>query len=278
MPAFYAHLRFGEETAKLLPQSFQDLISAYPEAFRLGTQGPDVLFYHHPLKKNEIRAHGYALHGQSGETFFTEQAKKLQANQENDALKAYTCGFLCHYTLDTLCHPFINEHSGDAVSHGRIESEFDKHVLRKDGKPIRGHKTAKRIVNENGVQEACSITVDVPQSNIALSIKTMRKFNSWFSKKSKLFNFSIHCLLKMLGIDRKFGDMFTHKKDAPLCVAFNETLYEKFSNGQALAAEFIQDYFDNLEQIADTGIIEKDFFRYNFGGIKNKGEDTNAKL
>ena len=276
MPAIYAHLRFGEEVGKLLPAPFQNLLSSYPEAFRLGTQGPDILFYHHPLKKNDIRKRGTYLHTLSGETFFTEQAKKLSLADgsldsilsENGALAAYTCGFLCHYTLDTLCHPFINEHSCEAVSHGKIESEFDKYVLRKDGKSTRGYNTACMISGENGTQEACSVTVDVPQSNIAVSIKTMRKINGWFSKKHELFHAFMHLIMKIAKMERKFGDMFLHKKDEPLCAPLNEALYEKFSGGTAQAAAFVQSYFENLPKIVKTGSIENDFFRYNFSGIK----------
>ena len=43
MPAIYAHLRFGEEVAKTLPAPFTELIKRFPEAFHLGTQGPDIL-------------------------------------------------------------------------------------------------------------------------------------------------------------------------------------------------------------------------------------------
>ena len=56
MPAIYAHLRFGDEVAKTLPPIYTALIEKYPEAFALGTQGPDILFYHKPFKKNFMKA------------------------------------------------------------------------------------------------------------------------------------------------------------------------------------------------------------------------------
>ena len=45
MPAIYAHLRFGQEAAKGLEPPLSDVIDKYGEAFLLGTQGPDILFY-----------------------------------------------------------------------------------------------------------------------------------------------------------------------------------------------------------------------------------------
>ena len=275
MPAFYAHLRFGEEVTQLLPAPFQNLISTYPEAFALGTQGPDILFYHQPMKQNDIRRRGTYLHSLSGETFFAEQAKKMTIAKDleelltkNGAFAAYICGFLCHFTLDTLCHPFINEHSNEEVSHGKIESEFDKYVRKQSNKPVRGYNAAGFLTKDNGTSEACALTVEVPKEEIDLSIKTMRKINGWFSKKSEAFHFVMHTLLKIVGAEKKFGDMFLHKQDDPLCEPLNEVLYEKFIKGKEKASAFIQEYFHNLASIQATGVIENDFFRYNFSGIK----------
>ncbi len=274
MPALYAHLRFGEEVAKNLSVPYVNLIERYPEAFALGTQGPDILFYHHPIKANEIRKKGTFLHTLSGEEFFLAQAEKLLQGAnggdiltENAAFAAYVCGFLCHFTLDVFCHPYINEQSSEAVTHGKIESEFDKYVLRKNGKPIRGYNAATPIKDQNGTKEAVAKALDVPEENIALSIKTMRKLNGWFSKKCELFHGCIHLLLKIAGMDRKFGDMFLHKKDDPLCVEINEVLMQKWQDAVPQAAAIIEGYFGRLTEWIETQNVNMELFRYNFSGI-----------
>ena len=277
MPAIYAHLRFGEEVAKTLPTPYTQLIGEFPEAFALGTQGPDILFYHHPMKKNEIRKRGTYLHTFSGEKFFLSQGEKLletapEGNTDailtaNGAFAAYTCGFLCHFTLDTLCHPYIDEHSCEEVSHGKIESEFDKHLLRLDGKPIRGYNTATPILDKNGTKEAVAKTLDVPEESVALSIKTMRKINGWFSKKCEAFHGVAHTFLKMAKMERKFGDMFLHKKDDPLCETPNKTLTEKLKTAIPKASALIQAYFHNLKAWVKNKKSEHELFRYNFSGI-----------
>lgn len=274
MPALYAHLRFGEEVAKTLPEAYQQHIQQYPEAFALGTQGPDILFYHQPMKANEIRKRGTYLHTLSGETLFLAFGEKLTQGAsggdvltENGALSAYICGFLCHFTLDVFCHPYINAHSTQAVSHGRIESEFDKYVLRKDGKPIRGYNTATPIADANGTKEAVAKALDVPQEEIALSIKTMQKYNGWFSRKCEFFHAMVHFLLCFAGSNKKFGDMFLHKKDEPLCAEINEALIEKWQNAIPQAATIIETYFERLTEWAHSQQINMDFFRYNFSGI-----------
>lgn len=258
MPAIYAHLRFGEEVLKTLPTPLSETVEKYPEAFALGTQGPDILFYHHPMKKNELRTHGTYLHTFSGAKFFSMQKDKNA--EEKEATAAYLCGFLCHFTLDALCHKYIDDHSTGELSHGKIESEFDKFLLKRDGKPIRGYNTATPILDQNASAEACASVLDAPKEEISLSIRTMYKINGWFSNRCPLFHLIAHAFLRVAGMERKFGDMFLHKKDDPLCAETNLYLIDKFQEAIPIAAELIKEYF--------TGnILQNELFRYNFSGI-----------
>lgn len=278
MPAVYAHLRFGAEVTKQLPEAYVQLIERYPESFALGTQGPDILFYHHPMKSNDIQKSGTHMHTLPGADFFLPQAEKLLQGAsngdvltENGAFAAYICGFLCHFTLDVFCHPHINAQTSEAISHGKIESEFDKYLLRKDGKSIRGYNTATPIEDKNGTRQAVAKALDVSEENIAVSIKTMRKINGWFSKKSEPFHAFAHLVLKIVGMDRKFGDMFLHKKDDPLCLDGNEILMQKWQEAVSPAASLIPEYFNRLQEWVDTQKLDIELFRYNFGGIKKEG-------
>ena len=263
MPAIYAHLRFGQEAAKRLEPPLSDVIGKYSEAFLLGTQGPDILFYYKPLKGNDIRRRGTAIHARAGGKVFGELYTLWQEQGgKDDALKAYLCGYLCHFTLDVLCHKYIDDNSSDAVSHGKIESEFDKFILRKDGKPIRGYNTAKVIRGENGCIEASALAMGVSEKEIARAIKTIRKINGMFSCKAELFHAIAHAFLKLAKMERKFGDMFLHKKDDPLCQEINEVLYEKWQTGIPIAAAIITEYFSE-----NATRVQNELFRYNFSGI-----------
>ncbi len=277
MPALYAHYRFGEEVLKSLPNCFSAHVEKYPEAFALGTQGPDILFYHRPMKKNDIRAFGTHLHALAAEDFYLDMGKFLLENasgesveeilEKNGAFAAYVCGFMCHFTLDVSTHKYIDDNSSTKPTHGKIESEFDKYILKKDGKPIRGYNTATPIKDENGTCEACAKALNVPQENIALSIKTIRKINGYFTKKCEFFHCIAHALLKVVGMERKFGDMFVHKKDDPLCKEICEVLYEKFEKAIPLGASLIEEYFSALPTLVQTGKLNE-IFRYNYSGIK----------
>ena len=274
MPAFYAHRRFGEEVYKILPTAYQNCIDRYPDTFLLGTQGPDVLFYHTPIKPNEIRKRASFLHTVSGEEFFLGQAEKLlqTANSgdmwtDNGAFTAYILGVLCHFTLDASCHLYIDGQKNDVVTHGKIESEFDKYLLRKDGKPIRGYNYADPIRDTEETRDMVVKAFGLTEAEASLCIKTIRKYTGWFSKKCELFHALVHVVLKVAGHERQFGDMFLHKKDDPLCVEHNAVLWKQWQNAIPTAKEVIEAYFERLTEWVETQQINIELFRYDFGGI-----------
>lgn len=331
MPAIYTHDSFGRAVVSTLPPAFIKLYEAYPEAFRLGFQGPDILFYHKPLKSNPIKKKGMSLHvDMAGGDFFTRQAQTLlqttktdvaqadgaQASDEpkneastktaradntqtggndlpcveeilsaNGAHAAYIAGFLCHFTLDVTCHPTIDSRDDGELTHGKIESELDKYVRRKDGVKLRGYNVAKDCIRgENGCAEAISKSLEVPIENIHTSIKTMRKINGFFTTSFAPFHGVAHFFLKIVGMERKFGDMFMHKKDDPRSIDLCPVLYEKMQNAIPRAAALIERYFNELSRFANEGAQYLDeIFRYAYNGVifdepiksnKNKSNDN----
>ena len=62
MPAAYAHYRFGRDLLAHLPQEKQDLIQDHRTLYDLGLQGPDLLFYCHPLRSDPLNGQGARIH------------------------------------------------------------------------------------------------------------------------------------------------------------------------------------------------------------------------
>lgn len=76
------------------------------EAWILGAQGPDPLFFHqryHPWRSGRVRTLGNRMHGQRTADFLIA----LLTGAETEAQWAYACGFLTHYAADTTVHPFV---------------------------------------------------------------------------------------------------------------------------------------------------------------------------
>ena len=109
MPATYAHYVFGKKVLKKLPESIRQEVRQGEDAFLLGLHGPDLLFYYYPVSKNRINQQGVAMHQELAAEFF-DRGRSLWRKEQDPALRAYLYGFLCHFILDSECHPFINQY------------------------------------------------------------------------------------------------------------------------------------------------------------------------
>ncbi len=276
MPAIFTHIHFGEEVSKTLPAALQSVIARYPQCFYLGTQGPDLLFYHKPLKskaKNPARKKGWDLHAESPEGFFLRAATLLTkgenaaTDEANAPLAAYVLGFLCHFTLDSQCHPLIDGASVDGLTHGKIESELDKYFLRVAKKPVRGFNAATLFFPAQDAEYASAAILDVSVKNTRRAMRSMKKINRFFSHKCGLVHGVCHFLLTLVGMNGSFGEMFLHKKDDPRCAERLPKLAEKLEAAIPLAQARITEYFENLPRFVAEQSLNQDFYRYNYSGI-----------
>ena len=145
MPAIITHDLFGQDVYHELHASIGETRDEY-EAFLLGNQGPDPLFYTviSPSLR-EFHQLGSTMHNVKPTELIAAFKDSLSVLAEDEAPigRAYALGFLCHYTLDSSMHPlvFAQEYAvcdagvdglardnGHEV-HGTIESEFDEMAL-----------------------------------------------------------------------------------------------------------------------------------------------------
>lgn len=150
MPSTYAHRRFGADVLAQLPGPLRNEIEPYRELYDIGLHGPDLLFYYKALESNPVNRLGNAMHDQPGAVFF-ERARTVIRNANNpEAAKAYALGFICHFALDSTCHPYVERYvRSSGVSHCEIETEFENLLLREDGKdpfhyPVYSHIHPKK--------------------------------------------------------------------------------------------------------------------------------------
>lgn len=132
MPSNYAHYRFGCAQLAEMPADIRRTVNRFRQLYDMGLHGPDLFLYYNPLVKTPVGNLGKRYHGQTGSDFFTRACRFLRL-ERNEAGLAYLYGLLCHYCLDSQCHPFIKDNTGE-VSHTRLETEFDRYLLEKDGK------------------------------------------------------------------------------------------------------------------------------------------------
>ncbi len=145
MPAIITHDFFGQDVYDRLFSTIGGTRDE-AEAFLLGNQGPDPLFY--SIVSLRLREHnrlGNIMHNEKPSELMRAFKDSLGILDEEEVSvgRAYALGFLCHYTLDSTMHPLVFSHeyslcdagepglsradSGEV--HGTIESELDELVL-----------------------------------------------------------------------------------------------------------------------------------------------------
>lgn len=134
MPTTYAHWRFGDKCIRMLPDDLQNIILNNRAIFDYGVHGPDIFFYYNCLKHNEVNRYGSAMHDIPYKDTLAQIKENFKKTENKDMALSYLLGFTCHFTLDSYCHGFIEKvDETTPYSHGKIESQFDRYLLIKDG-------------------------------------------------------------------------------------------------------------------------------------------------
>lgn len=135
MPNFFAHYLHGEKVLEALPNQVLKNITN-KKVFFIGLQGPDIFY---PYKVLSL-SHTYKVNGIGSKIHkkpFIKFMNKLFEKNElpfSDDLFSYMAGFICHFSLDSICHPYIDlATKKNKFSHGEIEVEFDRILLELEG-------------------------------------------------------------------------------------------------------------------------------------------------
>ncbi len=135
MPAAYAHFQFGQDCLKYLDGQDYRLVKKHKNLFNYGIQGPDLLFYSFFRGGRKVFKKGAGMHTLPGKDIFSDvKSIMLEGKGNNEEFLAYVLGFLCHYTLDSTCHSYIERKKEvSEISHNLIESQYEAHLMRQNG-------------------------------------------------------------------------------------------------------------------------------------------------
>ena len=132
MPGFTTHYIFGQQTAAKIDQlQIRQLIKKYQHCYNLGLQGPDIFFYYLPAYFFTKRNVGNLMHDTSTMAFFSSlmDARNMLATPKARAIAdAYIYGFIGHYSLDTVCHPYVYARSHYLQNKDNATYDFGCHV------------------------------------------------------------------------------------------------------------------------------------------------------
>lgn len=242
MPTTFAHDLFGKNVYKKLPEDMRQLIRKHGELYRIGLHGPDILFYY-GFGKNRVNQLGVQLHAQIAAPFFEKGAALAR---EDDALLAYLLGFVCHFMLDSVCHPYIDGTVAKEVSHGEIEKELDRRLMVKAGlNPYRYYPAVRciRPSKENALviwkvfPEITARQIESALRNMIFITNTMVYDDN--GRKQKV----ILPFLKLMGQYEHVGGNYMKAACDPRCHPYLDELERLFDQAEEEAAQMLQRFW-----------------------------------
>lgn len=112
MPDIITHYIFGLDTAHNLKNSaIYPILKENRDLFFIGLQGPDPIYYHRLRNKDSKTYIASKMHTEKTGDFLISALchikKYAPSSKEYDACLSYICGFICHYILDSMAHPYV---------------------------------------------------------------------------------------------------------------------------------------------------------------------------
>lgn len=114
MPDIWTHILCGNKTLEVIDNKelYVEIMNRV-NIFKLGTQGPDIFYYYRFWKGLDAKGDkvlGRLMHTNRTGEFIINCIKYLkeQGNSDNYLeLLSYILGFISHYSLDSIAHPYI---------------------------------------------------------------------------------------------------------------------------------------------------------------------------
>lgn len=249
MPAFYAHDRFGRKVTKRMNGELKDIIQKYYPQFEIGLQGPDIFFFYRLYSKNEVTKYGSGMHAVSALPFFQRSLAVIQKKGRDSREYAYLMGFICHYILDSECHSYVDEMIGKlCVEHVEIEEEFEKKLLRIDGKDPLGYPIAKLIpTDEQTVRAIAPFHRQIQPKLILHSLIYMKQLKRLFTAPGIIKQGAINGILKVTGLYATMKGVMNQRVDNPKCAESNLGLLRRTEAAVDVAVRMIESFDESVQ-------------------------------
>ncbi|MCD7751095.1 MAG: zinc dependent phospholipase C family protein [Lachnospiraceae bacterium] len=273
MPTTYTHYKFGTEVLKALPPSLQVRVKRYRELYDIGQHGPDILFYYKALFKNPVAAQGSALHRQNADVFFSRAVEILRAEgkrgadtagaaesgevsgsnlsdagkrseTDTDAARAYLYGFICHFVLDSECHPYVQKMmQAGGISHNEIEMELDRYLLVEDGfDPVRHVQTAHVHPSEENAAVIAPFFQDLSVKQVYKALRSMIFYHNLFRVPGKVERALLFGAMKLVGIYNSLHGIVMSRTPNPACRDYCLILKRQYDEAVPVAVSLIEEF------------------------------------
>ncbi|MGI6049928.1 MAG: zinc dependent phospholipase C family protein [Acetivibrionales bacterium] len=166
MPDYLTHIVLADEVLKRIEsRRIYEGVDKKRPLYYLGAQGPDPLFFYNFYKsksKSPLMGLGTRMHNQRTGDFLLYGFKRLQNvsyDREWTNLAVYLCGFICHFTLDRMAHPYVNwacnkwiwgmDGTPRRATHQQVEISLDS-IYWREVKKKHAYKERTRLLTDIG--------------------------------------------------------------------------------------------------------------------------------
>lgn len=287
MPAQITHFLHAASVYNALPVHIRLKIRKSRKLYNIGSQGPDIFFYYLPgILRKKTRGIGSKMHKKGAGEFFSQMATSIAKIHKKDAAFAYLCGFITHYCLDCVAHPYVYyktgfKRDGEAGKkiqyssyHFRFETAIDTLMLKlvANQKPAE-HKFWKRILisksdiavlNILGRSISKAYGMPISGKNILWAMRSIaiitKILTSSTGKKKKLINLAETAVL---GEDSALLASLIHDQNISDDIDYLNSKKEIWKNPWDENSKNTSSFLEMFNQSADDAqiIIEK---LYNF--------------
>ncbi|MFC2662959.1 MAG: zinc dependent phospholipase C family protein [Eubacterium sp.] len=277
MPSTYAHYRLGMEVHDRISGNERRTIDAWPQLYRIGLHGPDILFYYRALQRNAVNSLGYRIHEEPGEKFFNHAIEVINSSWNRAASLSYVYGLLLHFALDASCHGYVNQLTAETgLSHAEIEVEFDRALMLKDGwNPVVHPLTGHIHPTMENAEIIAPFYPGVSAEQIVKALKGMKRDNKLLLCKNQTKRNLVHTLMRVSGNYKEMHGLIVNPDGNPACEESNASLMQLYDHAEERGIRFIKNFKGYL---TDTETSCESLFCLAFNGEPEKvrkGAETN---
>ena len=261
MPALYSHNKFGKLVIAQLPVDIKKVIKNYPRTFRVGLQGPDILFFYKAFSKNKINQLGVYYHHHDVFPFMENASSVVKQYGTDSAEYSYILGFICHFVLDNACHPYINESmKSTGCGHVEIEGDLENLMLNKDEFVPELYPINMLIPAD--VKTAHSIAhffESLDDETILDSLKWMKRIKKIFVAPGVFKRTAIDLMMRATLHYKRLKGHVVEPEANPKCRAKSEHIYRLMVEAVREAAQLIENFNAALEGSKLSDKFHRDF-------------------
>ncbi|MDO4554059.1 MAG: zinc dependent phospholipase C family protein [Lachnospiraceae bacterium] len=248
MPSTYAHHVFSKKVQENLPESLSHICQNYETQFQFGSQGPDFLYFYHPARKNHYTETGTLMHNCTLSRFLKSIIPILKLYGTDSMEYAYTLGFICHFALDSFCHPYVTPNAKRlSISHIAMETEFDRYLLEKDGEEPLRYPLHQLIPNDTKTQVCLHhLYPDVPEEVIGECVKTYRFYRKLWITPNQASYFITKVSFRFRHRYGYFSSFLMPAKKPSVTKETNPALFQLYNEASKAAVSYLTSFHESF--------------------------------